>query len=71
MAKRQLSKAHPRVAFHRRNAAKLAREIRAMWPGLAGDWSRRDWNQQAMRAAENHVAGMLRFDRANQPEVLV
>lgn len=56
--------------MHRRNAAALAREIRAMWPTLKGDWSRRHWNQQALYAAENFVSNALHFDRMNQPEVL-
>lgn len=65
-----MNKQHPRIAHHRRNAAELARDIRAMWPKLKGDWSRRDWNQQALAAAHNHISNSLRFDRANQPEVL-
>lgn len=65
-----LSKTHPRMVQHRRAAAALARDIRAMWPTLKGDWTRRDWNNQVLAAATNHVAGMLAFDRANQPEVL-
>lgn len=65
-----MKKTHPRIAHHRSVAAGLAREIRAMWPGLKGEWSRRDWNQQALRAARNHVEIAIRFDRANQPEVL-
>lgn len=68
--KAKLTKAHPRLAFHRRNAAALARDIRAMWPTLNGEWVRRDWNQQALAAAHNHVSNALRFDRANQPQVL-
>jgi len=67
---RNIPKTHPRMALHRRHAAELARDIRAMWPGLRGHWTRRDWNQQALSAAHNHVENALRFDRANQPEVL-
>lgn len=70
MKNRTLPKTHPRIAEHRRKAAELAREIRAMWPTLKGDWSRRDWNQQAMAAAHNFVSNALHFDRMNQPEVL-
>ncbi len=53
---------HP---YHRRNAAALARELRAMWPDLKGDWTRRDWNQKVLAAAHNHITGMGHFDRAN------
>lgn len=68
--KRDLPKTHPRIAMHRRAAAVLVRDIRSMWPGLAGEWHRRDWNQQAFFAGRNFLSNALRFDRANQPEVL-
>lgn len=55
-----------RRAHHRKNAAALAREIRAMWPTVKGNWTRRDWNQQALAAARNHVSNMLHFDKVNK-----
>ena len=65
-----MNKYHPRIALHRHNAAELAISIRAMWPTLKGEWTRRDWNQQALAAARNHVENMVYFDRVNQPELL-
>lgn len=50
----------------RRNAAALACEIRAMWPTLAGGWTRREWNAQARRAAHQYLSNMARFWAANE-----
>lgn len=52
----------------RRHAAALARDIRAMWPGLHGNWTRREWNQQALYSAQNYLSNRVRFDRANKVE---
>lgn len=52
-------------AIYRKHAAELARSIRAMWPGLLGNWTRRDWNQQASAAAHNYITRMERMERAN------
>lgn len=49
----------------RRKAARLAWNIRAMWPVLKGDWTRREWNQQALYAAQNYLSNIVRFERAN------
>lgn len=51
---------------HRTSAAELARAVRAMWPDLAGEWTRRDWNNQARATAHNHIARMRRMDRMEQ-----
>jgi len=51
------------VMMYRRSAAEIARAVRHMWPGLVGEWTRRDWNQQARAAAYNHMARMIRFER--------
>lgn len=60
--KKQRKFGHP---YHRKSAAALARSIRAQWPDLKGDWTRRDWNQQALSAAHNHIASMTQFDKRN------
>lgn len=49
----------------RSTAADLARSIRAMWPTLKGEWTRRDWNQRALSAAHNYISHAIRFRRAN------
>lgn len=49
----------------RRDAAYLMRDIRAMYPGLKGGWSRREWNAQARTAGRGYVKNMIRFYRVN------
>ena len=56
----------PRLKQHRDAAAALAREIRAEFPNLKGEWSRINWNAQARNAARRHVMNMVRFDHANR-----
>lgn len=50
----------------RRAAAGVARDIRSMWGTLRGDWTRREWNQQALFAAENYLSDRVRRDRRNK-----
>lgn len=59
------SRLDTRLAQHRRNAAALAREIRAMWSTLKGDWTRIEWNDRAREAAHQHVSNMISCDRRN------
>lgn len=50
----------------RNNASKLVREIREMWPGLIGGWTRREWNAQARSAGRRYIENTRKFLRANE-----
>ena len=52
--------------MHRKLAAELVREIRAMWPTLQGKWTRREWNAQARHCGRQHVKRAQQFERANR-----
>jgi len=49
----------------RKNAAALARDIRALFPTLQGNWTRREWNDQARLTAHRYISNMVRFHRVN------
>lgn len=49
----------------RKLAAEHCRDIRAMWPTLKGDWSRREWNNQCRLAAHGLMRRTEQFRRAN------
>lgn len=54
------------VAADRVRAAGLVREIRAMWPNLHGEWSRRQWNHQCRIAGRGYLTNAARFREANE-----
>lgn len=47
----------------RRNAAGLARDVRRI--ELAGDWTRREWNNQVRIAIRQYISNTRKFLRAN------
>jgi hypothetical protein len=47
----------------RQVAAKVARDIRSMYPTLKGRWSRSAWNVHALTGAYNHIERMAHFRR--------
>lgn len=47
----------------RKIAAAHVRDVRAMWPELKGDWTRREWNRQARAAGR---ALLYRLDHLNR-----
>lgn len=47
-------------------AAELARAIRAMWPSLDGQWSRRDWNNQTRISIKHFLHNTRKFLAANK-----
>lgn len=50
----------------RRQAAELVREIRAMWPGLKGGWTRRQWNDQARKTGQRYLERTIHFHLFNK-----
>jgi hypothetical protein len=55
-----------RMRIYRRHAAKLARTVRAMYPGLVGGWTRRQWNLKVQQTVHNYLARMAHDDRRRE-----
>ena len=49
----------------RRKAAELLRDLRAMYPTLKGDWTRREWYQKCLQTAHNTLTNLTHFRRVN------
>lgn len=54
------------IKLLRKKAAELVRDIRNMRPKLKGEWTHRQWNEQARNSGRRYLKNMTQFSNQNK-----